>query len=261
MGGSLMNNSKDNEQIDIKRMIEVVLDRIVSILVITIVFGLAAYALSEFFFVKKYESSVTMVVNNEVSQENQGLDPSKPVETKTYSSDITASQLLVPTCIEIIKSDAILEQVATEIKTKTKEKFSVWEINKMLTVEEIPNTYIVRIEVLNNDRVMAREIADSIGRVTETKMQNYIPRSSIKVVDWAKLSSTPASPNVRNNTILGALLGFVLSISFILLKEIFDVRVKSADDLVARFELPVLGAIPEIYVSYDDSSNDEESED
>lgn len=254
-----MNNSKDNEQIDIKRMIEVVLDRIVSILVITIVFGLAAYALSEFFFVKKYESSVTMVVNNEVAQDD--LDPSKPAETKTYSSDITASQLLVPTCIEIIKSDAILEQVATEIKNKTQEKFSVWDIKKMLTVEEIPNTYIVRIEVLNNDRVMAREIADSIGKTTETKMQNYIPRSSIKVVDWAKLSSTPASPNVRNNTILGALLGFVLSISFILLKEIFDVRVKSADDLVARFELPVLGAIPEIYVSYDDSSNDEESGD
>ena len=111
MGGSLMNNSKDNEQIDIKRMIEVVLDRIVSILVITIVFGLAAYALSEFFFVKKYQSSVTMVVNNEVAQDD--LDPSKPTETKTYSSDITASQLLVPTCIEIIKSDAILEQVAT----------------------------------------------------------------------------------------------------------------------------------------------------
>lgn len=259
MGGSLMNNSKDNEQIDIKRMIEVVLDRIVSILVITIVFGLAAYALSEFFFVKKYESSVTLVVNNEVAQED--LDPSKPTETKTYSSDITASQLLVPTCIEIIKSDAILEQVATEIKNKTQEKFSVWDIKKMLTVEEIPNTYIVRIEILNNDRVMAREIADSIGRTTETKMQNYIPRSSIKVVDWAKLSSNPASPNVRNNTILGALLGFVLSISFILLKEIFDVRVKSADDLVARFELPVLGAIPEIYVSYDDSSNDEESGD
>ncbi len=253
-----MNNSKDNEQIDIKRMIEVVLDRIVSILVITIVFGLAAYALSEFFFVKKYESSVTMVINNEVAQDY--LDPSKPTETKTNSSDITASQLLVPTCIEIIKSDAILEQVSTEIKNKTQEKFSVWDIKRMLTVEEIPNTYIVRIEVLNNDRVMSREIADSIGRATESNMQNYIPRSSIKVVDWAKLSSTPASPNVRNNTILGALLGFVLSISFILLKEIFDVRVKSADDLVARFELPVLGAIPEIYVSYDDSSNDEESE-
>ena len=75
-----------------------------------------------------------------------------------------------------------------------------------------------------------------------------------------KISTSPVSPNVRNNTILGALLGFVLSISFILLRELFDVRVKSADDLVTRFQYPVLGTIPEIYVSYDDSLVDEDSD-
>ena len=41
----------------------------------------------------------------------------------------------------------------------------------------------------------------------------------------------------------------LLSILFILLKELFDVRVKTVDDLVARFNYPVLGTIPEIYVS------------
>lgn len=254
-----MNHAKDNEQIDIKRMIEVVLDRIVSIVVLTIIFGLASYALSEFFLVKKYDSSVTMVVNNEMAPEDIGPNAAITTETKTYSSDITASQLLVPTCIEIIKSDAILEQVSTDIQMTTSQKYSAYKIRRMLTVEEVPNTYIIKIEVLDSERDMAREIANSIGRITEENMQNYIPRSSIKVVDRAKVSSTPASPNVRNNTILGALLGFVLSISFILLKELFDVRVKSVDDLVSSFELPVLGTIPEIYVSYDDSEDESEN--
>ena len=63
---------------------------------------------------------------------------------------------------------------------------------------------------------------------------------------------------MRNSIILGALLGLVISISVIVLKEIFDVRVKSTDDLVARFSYPVLGAIPEIYVSYDDAAFDDD---
>jgi len=258
MGGSLMNKSKDNEQqIDIKRMIEVVLDRIVSVIVITIIFGLVAYALSEFLCVKKYESSVTLVVNNEVIEDETASEES---DKKTLASDITASQELVPTCIEIIKSDKILEYVSDEIERKTDKKYSAYKIRQILTVEEIVNTYIIKVSVLDPDTVIAREIANEIGKATEQQLKIYIPRSSIKVLDQAKVSSNPASPNVRNNTILGALLGFVLSIAFIILKELFDVRVKSADDLVARFELPVLGTIPEIYVSYDDSLNADDSE-
>ena len=56
------------------------------------------------------------------------------------------------------------------------------------------------------------------------------------------------------------MIGFVLSISVILLKELFDVRVKSADDLVAHFNYPVLGTIPEIYISYDGPSNLDETD-
>ena len=210
-------------------------------------------------FVKKYESSVTLVVNNEVVRDGSSTEPQ--AETKTYASDITASQELVPTCIEIIKSDTILEQVSDEIERKTDKKYSAYKLRNMLSVEEITSTYIIKITVEDTEPVMAREIAQAIGNATEEQMQNYIPRSSIKILDRAKVSSSPASPNVRNNTILGALLGFVLSISFIILKELFDVRVKSADDLVGHFEIPVLGSIPEIYVSYDDSLSSEDSED
>lgn len=248
-----MNKTKDVEQLDIKRMIEIVLDRIVSIVVITIIFGLVSYGLSEYLFVKKYESTVTMVINNRKDMEISDA------EYKTNASDITASRDLVPTCIEIIKRDAILQTVAENINDKRDQKYTPGKIREMLSVEEVINTYIIKISVLDTDRVMARDIANEIGETVELKMQEYIPLSSVKVIDYAKVSTAPASPNVRNNTILGALLGFVLSISVILLKELFDVRVKSADDLVARFNYPVLGTIPEIYISYDDSSNDEET--
>ena len=246
-----MNTSNDIEQVDIKRMIEIVLERIVSIVIITIIFGMITFALSEFFITPKYESSITMYVNNRKSSAEEIS------ETKTLSSDIVASQQLVPTYIEMIKSNNVLQEVCDVVKEKTGEKFTVGKIKKMLTVEAVSNTEIIRVSVRTEQSVMSREIANTIASVAPDKIQKFIERSDVRIIDKAKLSTNPVSPNVRNNTILGALLGLVLSISFILLKELFDVRVKSADDLVARFNLPVLGTIPEINVSYDESAHDE----
>ncbi len=247
-----MNNTKDIEQIDIKRMIEIVLDRIVSILVITLAFGLIFFAVSNYFITPKYESSITMYVNNRRST------IADDIETKTLSSDITASQQLVPTYIEMLKSNNVLEKVSDVVENKTGESYSVSEIKKMLTAEAVSNTEIIKVSVRTTDAAVAREIANTIADVAPDKIQNFIERSDVRIIDRAKVSTKPVSPNVRNSIILGALIGFVLSISVILLKELFDVRVKSSDDLVARFAYPVLGTIPEIYVSYDDSSVDEE---
>lgn len=60
--------------------------------------------------------------------------------------------------------------------------------------------------------------------------------------------------NLHSIVIWGCLIGFLLSISFILLREMFDVRVKTADDLVSIFKYPVLGTIPEIFVDYDETT-------
>lgn len=249
-----MNNSNDIEKIDIKQMIEIVLDRIVSIVVITLIFGLISFALSKYFLTPKYESSITMYVNN-----RRSVTESDVIETKILSSDISASQMLVPTYIEMIKSENVLREVADQVEDKTKKKFSASKIRKMMTAEAVTDTEIIKVSIQATDPGIAREIADTISKVAPKKIQKFIELSKVQIIDRAKISGTPVSPNIRMNTIIGALLGFVLSISFILLKELFDVRVKSVDDLVNRFEYPVLGTIPEIFISYDESYSESEA--
>ena len=249
-----MNNSNDIEKIDIKQMVEIVLDRIVSIVVITLIFGLISFALSKYFLTPKYASSITMYVNN-----RRNVAESDVMETRILSGDITASQMLVPTYIEMIKSDNVLREVADQVEDRTKKKFSAGKIRAMMTVEAVSDTEIIKVSIRTTDPGVAREIADTIARVAPKKIQKFIELSKVQIIDEAKISSTPVSPNIRMNTIIGALLGFVLSISFILLKELFDVRVKSVDDLVNRFDYPVLGTIPEIFISYDESYSESEA--
>ena len=244
-----MNGINDLEQIDIKKLIEIVLDRIVSIVVITLVFGLAAFALSKYFLTPMYQSEITMIVDNRKSTTLFDND----TETKTLTSDITASQQLVPTYIEMIKSRNVLQAVADKVENTTGETYTYREIKAMINASAVASTEILRVTVETPDAAMAREIAETIADVAPQKIQQFIERSDVKIIDHARISTSPVSPNVRNNTILGALLGLVLSLSFILLRELFDVRVKSVDYLVNKFGCPVLGTIPEIYVSYDES--------
>lgn len=245
-----MNNTNELEQVDIKRIIEIILERFVSIVVITILCGLISFGVSKYFLTPKYESYITMYVNNRRSSEVENT------ETKMLTSDIQASQQLVPTYVEMIKSNNVLEAVVDKFNERTGESYSVDKLRRMVEANSLGNTEILEVTVKTTEAAEAREIANIIAEIAPQKIQTFIDRSDVKIIDYAKISTTPVSPNMRNNTIIGTLLGLVLSISFILIKELFDVRVKNADDLVKRFNYPVLGTIPEIIVSYDDSAYD-----
>lgn len=244
-----MNNTNELEQIDIKQILEIVFERIVSIIVITIICGLLSFGISKYFLTPKYESSITMYVNN-----RRVGDSANATENKVLSSDIQASKQLVPTYVEMIKSNNVLESVADEFNETTGKSYGANKIKGMISANALGNTEILKVTVKSSDAAEAMEIANIIAVVAPEKIQTFVERSYIKIIDYAKVSTTPVSPNLRNNTIFGTLIGLVLSISFVLLKELFDVRVKTTEDLVKRFRYPVLGTIPEIVVGYDDFS-------
>ena len=246
----MSNNNGSVEQIDMRRIISILMDRIVSIVVVTLICGLIAFILSNYFIAPKYESEISMIVDNRKS--TTIIEDS--LESKTLSSDILASQQLVPTYIEMMESDNVLEEVATKIEKETGEKYSVKMLKSLITTEAVPDTEILKVYVKMTDAAMAREIAETIAEIAPEKIQHFIERSDVKIIDHAKISTSPVYPNVRDFTLWGCLIGFLLSISFILLREMFDVRVKTADDLVSIFKYPVLGTIPEIFVDYEETT-------
>ena len=242
-----MNNTNDMEQIDIKRLLEIVLDKFVSIVVVTLIFGVLAFAVSKYFITPQYSSEITMIIDNRKNTTYLN----NAMETKTLSSDITAAQLLVPTYVEMIKSRNVLQEVSDSVERKTGKRYSVGALRAMVSARSVSDTEILKVYVKTDNAVMAREIAETIAEIAPNKIQEFVERSDVKIIDHALANNYPVSPNVIKNTLMGFFIGFLLSVVFVLLREFFDVRVKSADDLVVKFNIPVIGTIPEIYVSYD----------
>jgi succinoglycan biosynthesis transport protein ExoP len=64
------------------------------------------------------------------------------------------------------------------------------------------------------------------------------------IISPAPVPTHPASPNKKQNLLLGAVVGLLLAIGLVLLIEALDDRLRTAEEVVARVGSPVLGAVP-----------------
>ena len=81
--------------------------------------------------------------------------------------------------------------------------------------------------------------AQSLGVLAELQYGN------VQVAQAATVPTSPSSPKVSRNTVLGALLGLLLGLGVAFLLERFDRRIREPQDLEAIYDLPLLGVVPE----------------
>jgi succinoglycan biosynthesis transport protein ExoP len=68
---------------------------------------------------------------------------------------------------------------------------------------------------------------------------------NVQIAQAATVPTSPSSPRVSRNTILGAVLGLLLGLCLAFLLERFDRRIREPTDLEALYGLPLLGVVPE----------------
>ncbi len=231
--------NNENNQLDLKRIFTVLLANWLVIAIVALIFGAGAFAYTKFYVSPVYSADITMYVNNYKS--TGGNEPAKANYT-----DINAAQMLVKTYTAITTSNSVIDEVSKTLKKKYGLKGSVSEIKSMINVLVVEDTEMFKIVVNSTNPEHAYKVAKAIGEVVPEKIPYYIESSSVKLIDDAIMPVAPISPNIKKNTLIGVLLGMILSMAFVFLREFFDLRIKTAEDLTNLFSLPVLGNIPEI---------------
>ena len=226
------------EELNLKRLAEIIFKHIGMIVAVTLIAGILAFVYSETMIVPEYESKVTLYVSNGKSDES----------SKTLSSDIAASQMLVDTYVVIIRSDTVLEAVCESLYEQGVMEYTPKSLKSKITASSVDETEVLEITVRDTNPENTYLVANTIADEAKPIIQEIVKASSVSVVDYAK-GGVKVSPNIQINMTLGLVLGLFLSCAFVILREIFDMRIKNEEDLEQWFKLPILGVVPDIGAS------------
>lgn len=69
-------------------------------------------------------------------------------------------------------------------------------------------------------------------------------QNKLKIHDVADLPTSPSSPNKTLNVIISGLLGGILALGVVFMKEFFTNKYKDVDDLERHLNLRVMAAVP-----------------
>ena len=227
----MKNERRENLEIDLQKLLLAYLQKWWLIAAAALVVGLVTLYVTANFITPKYEADVTVYVNN--------IRSGQDVDTIT-STNLTTSQKLVNTYINIIQSDTVLEKVAEASGMD----ITADDIREIMAAEQVDTTELFTVTITHPDPVKAAQLANAVAEVAPGEIGGFVEGSSTKIIDYAKVPEAPASPSKVKNTVLGVLVGGIVAALYVTLRFLLDVRIKDEEDLITLFNLPVLSQIP-----------------
>jgi capsular exopolysaccharide synthesis family protein len=117
------------------------------------------------------------------------------------------------------------------------------------------NRAMVRLNELQRTAEASRTLYESyLNRYKETNSQQGLEQSDARVVSKAKIPTSQSSPKVALNLALGLLLALGSGVGAVVLAEMLDAGLATAEDVERRLETAYLGSIP-LLSSVEDDRN------
>ena len=228
-----MNNQENQAvEIDVFATLKVLWKRKFSIILVALVFAIAAFGYSAFLAKKEYQSTSRIYVVSRQNQDNNALT----------NSDLQAGSYLVKDYREIILSQNVLSQAIEELKLD----MTPAELSKKISVSVPTDTRILSITAKDGDPKEAARIANGLRNVAAAKIISVTKVSDVTTLDEAEVPQSPSSPNIRRNVLLGFIAGAGLMVVLMVVVEVLDDRVKRPEDIEELMGFTLLGIVPDI---------------
>ncbi|MDY0210832.1 MAG: Wzz/FepE/Etk N-terminal domain-containing protein [Acholeplasma sp.] len=202
----------------------------ISTVLIALVAGVYAFRIAT----PMYESKSDIIVQVESSSE--------------LGFDYTTALRLVPSIAEFMKKDIVLNDVIEKLDLDMKAA----DLRKGLSVTSSNTTFFVYVSYQSADPKLSKDIVEQIMISARTIADNDVTFSSFK----GKISNATtvpqvgvyASPNKTLYVIIGILLGGIIGVGIVLVKELTNNTYRKKDELEDDFDIQVLGVIPNFEV-------------
>lgn len=224
------------EEIDLKELIGMFLERKFLIIFVVILFAILGAVYTIYFITPMYESSTSLVlVQTGDTTDTTTIDPSESITT----TDITLNSKLVDAYAVVAKS----KRVANKVLENLELNMSTDDLIKAITISSSSDTQNLKVSVKHENPEEACKIANEIAEVFIEEATEIYKVKNLYILDSAEINNIPCNINIAKNIAIFIFIGATLVAGYILLINMLDTTIKTDIDIEKAIGLPVLASI------------------
>lgn len=159
--------------------------------------------------------------------------------SSALSSDLSASQMLTNDVATLLQSDRVMSDAAEQLGLPSLRGYNI-------TVTSESTTRVITLQVTSSDAQGSANVANALADCVSNVAQEVMNVESVNVIDEAPTPEAPSGPNRMLYVAVAAMAGLFAAVAIVVLMDVIDTRVRSAEDVEELLELPVIGRIPEM---------------
>ncbi len=222
---------------DLREVFRVIGNRfgVISMIVILAcaVTGLSTYFLME----SRYEASTKLIVNKSSVQDSGGYG--------ITWDDVTVNVQLIATYKELIRTEAIMDEVLAE---HPEIGLNSGQLMEKVKVSSVNATQVMTVVVQDETYERAALIVNTVSKVFKSKVVEIMKVDNVTILNNAATdaSPSPVSPNLVMNVLISFVLSLLFSIGIVFLVHHLDDTLRDEREIQMVLGLPMLATIKQI---------------
>jgi capsular polysaccharide biosynthesis protein len=204
---------------------------------VTISFFILAVVYAWFLAVPDYKSQADVMVQVEQSSSTT-TDP---------NFDLVNASRLLDTVRELMTKDVVLQNAILRLEQLGYQELTVSYLRDGLTITSSNTSFFINIAFIDENTALAKDVVDAvIDAVIEiTDEEDAFPVLTDKIRRTSFSSeATYNSPNRLLFAVIGLVLGGIVSVGIVFVRELLSTNFKSKDEIEHTLQVQVLGIIP-----------------
>lgn len=273
------NSTKTENTIDLRRLWMLLRAHIWAIIAWAVGLGAVGFVLAAFVVEPKYTSTTQILVNQKRNETdaNQAYNAQQAdVQVINTYKDIVTSPVILKDASKWLKNPTEVVKPAKKAKYKTLAdgtkklvspaepavvrragrgySISATEMQRAISVNTQQNSQVFTISAKSNDPEKAQAIANAVAQTFKSKIKSIMNVNNVTIVSPAS-RGTKTFPKTSLFTLAGIVLGLIISIALIVLRDSFNTTVRDDDYLTKELGLTNLGHVSHFHLSNNFSIN------
>ena len=234
-----------NIDANVQKVLSALLKRWKLLLIFAVIGAILAAVFTSRFPPLTYTASIEFLAYS-IDSKQELQDSTAAAQQASETSKMNYAMKMLDTYIEIFQTNQFNQSVADELNRVYNTDYSAVTVKNSITIEKVENTAMFLFTITTSDADLSYHIAQTLEVCVPQTMENTnAGLVNASVEDPPIRANAAESMNYPQNCLIGAVAGMFVAGLYAVLRDFLDVRIRGRDDLAERYNIPVLGAVPE----------------